>query len=102
LKIIGHLGSSIFINIAVIIKIGENKIIPIIQDKRSNNLFIIIPHSESELFLISKAGILFTSDIVVFDFAKSNELAIYLYLIQKILINSHNSSISSFLYELLT
>jgi len=100
LKIIGPLGSSIFINIAIIINIGENKITPIIHASISNILFKILHQSDKEVFFISRAGILLTRVITVLDFARSKEFAINLYFIQKILISSHNSSFSYSLYEL--
>jgi hypothetical protein len=89
---IGHFGSSIFIKIEVNIKIGDNMMIPKNHEHISNILFITFHQLSSGVFFISITGILFISDNVVFVLVISNEFVIYLYLIQNILVNSHNTN----------
>jgi hypothetical protein len=96
LKITGHFGSSILIKIANIINTGNNNTKKQIEKQISNILLIIVFFQDNVVFHISSAGKPFIKDIVVFVLAKSNELAIYLYLTQKIIDNSHKSKSSSF------
>jgi predicted transcriptional regulator len=88
-------------NIAVIIIIGEKIITHKIQAQRSKILLKIFAQLSREVVFISITGILFIRERVVFVFVTSNEFVIYLYLIQKILVNSHNSS-NSFLLKSLS
>jgi hypothetical protein len=85
---IGHFGSSIFINIEIIIKSGDNRITHINHANISNILFITFHQLSSGVFFISITGILFIRVKVVLVLVISKELVIYLYLIQNILVNS--------------
>ncbi|MDP3380114.1 MAG: hypothetical protein Q8S84_00770 [bacterium] len=96
LYITGHFGSSIFISIDITMNIGIKIIIHIIHTNISNILFITFHQLSNGVFFISITGILFISERVVLVFVISNELVIYLYLIQKILVNSHKDFRSFF------
>ena len=76
--------SSILINIAVIIKIGDSIIIQNNQARISNILFTTFHQLSKGVFLISITGMLFISESVVFVLVISNVFVIYLYLIQKV------------------
>ncbi|MEA3387322.1 MAG: hypothetical protein U9Q66_02870 [Patescibacteria group bacterium] len=85
LYIIGALGSSNFINIAVIIIIGLKIISHIIDQSISINLFITLHQLSREVFFISITGILLINETSELFCVISKELMIVLYLIHSIL-----------------
>jgi predicted transcriptional regulator len=88
-------------SMAMMIIKGDKIITPTIQINKSKTLFKIFAQLFKEVVFISITGILFMRERVVFVFVTSKEFVIYLYLTQKVLVNSHNSN-NSFLSKSLS